>query len=186
MKKRHIFISILLITACILWLNFKVVIHITITPSKYAEAQIGVIRSGQIEDGAITITKLESSMQTEWAQFQGMVAGSNIWSVSAVTQITVPDTTLTITKGIQQYEGIGGITLTSTPTIAVGADGQLVRIRCVSDTNVLTLQSESNFPGSSLILSNGLDFNCGKGDSILLAYSNLTTRWEEMGRIDIQ
>ncbi len=134
-----------------------------------------------IPDGLITEQKLDTTLQNKI----NAASSSNVWTVSPVTQITTANTTLTITHGIQQYEGIGGITLTSTPTIAAGVDGQLVRIRCVSDTNILTLQSASNLPGSDLILSNGRNFNCGNGDSLLAAYNGLTTRWEEVSRIDI-
>lgn len=187
MKKRICF-SILMIILIVLLSYQHITVQVNIGVSESTYAALAEVQTGQIADEAITFGKLSAALQAEWNQFRGLVgSGSTIgWTIAPVIQVTSADTTLTITHGIQQYEGIGGVTLTSTPTISAGFDGQLARIRCVSDTNVLTLQSESNYAGTLLILANGRNFQCGKGDSILLSYNGLTTRWEEMSRIDIQ
>lgn len=183
---KRVLLIVVIIGICLLWASPHVTVQISISPS--LGAAFPQVQTGQIADEAITFSKLESSLQGEWAQFRNLVGDADeiTWTVSSVQQITDPNTTLTITHGIQQFEGIGGITLTSTPTITDGMDGQLTRIRCVSDTNLLIFQSESNYPGSELILSNGQDFHCGHGDSMLLAFNGLTSRWEELSRIDIQ
>jgi hypothetical protein len=184
MKRIGCIIAIILIS--LVWGSTHITIRIETNPA--IEAAFPQVQTGQIADEAVTLVKLAASLQSEWNQFRNLVGDTNeiTWTVSAVQQITDPNTTLTITHGIQQFEGIGGVILTSTPTIADGIDGQLARIRCVSDTNLLIFQSETNYPGSELILSNGQDFYCGHGDSMLLAFNGLISRWEEISRIDIQ
>ena len=179
-------ISVIFLFLCLVWVASS--IRITFEPFSAIEAAFPQVQTGQIADESITFSKLTAALQAEWDQFRGLVGTGETmtWTVSPVTQITDPDTTLTVSYGIEQIEGIGGITLVSLPTIAAGVDGQLARIRCVSDVNLVVLQSESNLPGSGLIFANGKNFSCGRGDSILMSYNGLTTRWEEMSRIDIQ
>ena len=84
---------------------------------------------------------------------------------------------------VTQVSGSGGaVTLTSTPTIADGANGQMVILVGTDDTNTLTVQDDSNLAGSNLQLSGGIDFTLGQGDTLQLLYHSDTGDWVEISR----
>jgi hypothetical protein len=82
-----------------------------------------------------------------------------------------------------QVSGSGGaVTLTSTPHIADGLDGQEIVLFGTSDVDTLTLQDEGNLAGSNLQLSAGVDFTLGIGDSITLVFLTSVGDWVEISR----
>lgn len=92
---------------------------------------------------------------------------------------------ITVTKGVMRVSGSGGaVTITATPNIADGSDGQIVVIQGDDDTNTVTLQDESNLANSGLALSGGVDFTLGKGDTIQLTYDTGDDKWYEISRSD--
>lgn len=87
--------------------------------------------------------------------------------------------------GIVQISGNGGaVTLTSTPTIANGTDGQMLFIIGTSDTNTVELQDETQLAGSNLQLSEDVNFIVGLGDMICLVFNTNRGAWVEMTRSD--
>jgi len=78
---------------------------------------------------------------------------------------------ITATNPLMRVQGSGGaVTITATPSIADGTDGQLVRLQGDSDTNTLLIQDESVLTGSGVMMRSGNDCNLGKGDMLLLSY----------------
>ncbi len=70
-------------------------------------------------------------------------------------------------------------TLTSTPTVINGDDGQQCLIRCVDTVDVITLQDQGTLAGSNLRLG-AATRALGPRDSILLVYSNAVGDWTEI------
>ena len=92
---------------------------------------------------------------------------------------------LTVTKGVMLVQGSGGaVTVTATPNIVAGQNGQVVVIQGTSDTNLVTFQDESNLANSRLKLARGLNFTLGKGDLLVLMYNATDTTWYELKRVD--
>lgn len=112
------------------------------------------------------------------------LGGGVIYTPSS-TQSYSAANTITVTNTIMRVQGNGGaVTLTSTPTIADGADGQVVYIQGDHDTNTLTLQDEGNLANSGLALQGGVDFTLGKGDILTLTYDAGDDKWYEISRSD--
>jgi hypothetical protein len=76
----------------------------------------------------------------------------------------------------------GATTITSTPSIALGVDGQKIILKGQSNANSVTFKSESNLSGSKLKLDNGIDFTLGLGDVLELYYDAIDGYWYEIGR----
>ena len=71
-----------------------------------------------------------------------------------------------------RVQGAGGaVTLTATPHLAAGSDGQTLVIQGADDTNTLTLQSESELTGSGLKLG-AASRQLGAGDTLTLTYDS--------------
>ena len=103
---------------------------------------------------------------------------------SADTSV-IAGTAITVTKGIQRVVGSGGaVTVTATPSIVDGVDGQIVILQGTNDTNLVTLQDESNLASSGLQLSGGVNFTLGLGDMLQLAYDAGDDKWYEVTRSD--
>ncbi len=122
----------------------------------------------------------------------GIAAPNATFEVNG-TQGCTPSTTQNITAGggitttncIMRVQGSGGaVTITATPNIADGSDGEMAIIHGDNDTNTLTLQDESNLSGSGLELSGGNNFVLGKGDIIHLTYDLGDDKWYEISRSD--
>jgi len=77
------------------------------------------------------------------------------------------------------------ITMTSTPTIYAGTDGQKLTIQGMSDTGTVKLQDNSNLPGSLLHMAGARDFTCGLNDSIDFRYNLSQGLWIEERRADV-
>ena len=105
-----------------------------------------------------------------------------ILTPSGTQTLSAGDTVLA-DAGTIRVQGNGGpVTMTSTPTIANGQDGQVLRIIGGSDTNLLTIQSEENLAGSNLQLSGGNDFTFGLNDYLELVYDAVANQWIEASR----
>ena len=103
---------------------------------------------------------------------------SSTQTLSAASAITINSTHLKVA-------GSGGaVTLTSTPTIADGAEGDFVIVRGTNSTNTLTIQDQGTLPSSNLELGSTTR-QLGNGDSIGLLFDGDV--WTEMwfsGSID--
>jgi len=84
-----------------------------------------------------------------------------------------------------RVQGSGGsVTVTATPNISDGSDGQMCILQGVSDANLVTLQDSGNLTGSGLELSGGVDFTLGQGDILNLIYDQGDDAWYEVSRSD--
>jgi hypothetical protein len=87
-----------------------------------------------------------------------------------------------------RYVRVGGtaaLTLTSDPTITAGSsDGQEIIVQGVDDVNTITIQDESNNPGSTLELVGDVNFLIGKGDIWHGIWDSGDSKWYEIGRSD--
>jgi len=80
-----------------------------------------------------------------------------------------------------QVAGVGGaVTLTSTPTISAGYDGERLLIVGTDDTNTITIQDESSLPNSLIHNIGSTDVTIGLGDVVGYIYSKTTGFWEPM------
>lgn len=88
-----------------------------------------------------------------------------------------------IVYAIVRISGSGGaVTVSATPSIAVGADGQILILQGDDDTNTVTLNDEATTPGSKLQLNAGSNCTLGKGDILMLTYDAGDAYWYEICR----
>lgn len=73
----------------------------------------------------------------------------------------------------------GAITLTSTPTIAAGLDGDIVMILGTSVANTITVQDNATLAGSNLKLGATTRL-IGSGDILVLCYDTTSGFWHEV------
>lgn len=106
-------------------------------------------------------------------------------SVSTTTSLLVSDT-ISSSFAISLVQGSGGsVTMTSTPTIAVGTyNGQQLILIGVSDSLLVTLQDEVNLGSSGLRLAGAHNIILGKNDSITLVWMSAQSKWIELSRVD--
>lgn len=114
-----------------------------------------------------------------------MSAGALVFTPST-TQNIVAATGLTsamINNKIIRVQGnAGAVTVSATPSIAAGQDGQIIIIQGDSDINTVTLDDEATTPGSTLELAGGVSAVLGKGDILILTYDSGDTKWYEICR----
>lgn len=115
-----------------------------------------------------------------------IVAAGTIVNTPKADQSLVAANAIDVSDARQvQVSGSGGaVTLTSTPTIADGTNGQEIILIGVDDTNTLTVQSEGNLAGSNLYLSGDVNFELGLGDTLHLAFNTTRGGWVEVSRSD--
>jgi len=99
-------------------------------------------------------------------------------------EITAVGTTIVCDAAFCEVSADAAYVMTSTPTLAAGADGEILIIVGVNDTNTITLQDISNLGGSGLILAGNADMVLGSGDSLILLYSTRSSHWLELSRSD--
>lgn len=113
-----------------------------------------------------------------------LFAGPSAWTPSSV-QTLAAGTTLTVTNGHMYVDGSGGaVTLTSTPNIANGTEGECVTIWGDDGTNTVTFQDADNLANSGLALAGDVNAVLGLGDNIELCYTTLNSvaLWREKSR----
>lgn len=104
---------------------------------------------------------------------------SQVYSITSSTGIT----TAMINNYIIRISGsTGATTITKLPNIAAGNNGQVIILKGNSNTNTVTLQSESNLTGSKLRLDGGINFTLGLGDILQLYYDSVDGYWYEISR----
>jgi hypothetical protein len=103
-------------------------------------------------------------------------------SISNDTEVTAAST---LSVGYDTLRIYGDVTLTSTPTIYAGRDGQRITIIGTSDTLIPILQDENILPGSTLKMQQQQNFILGLNDSITFEYNENQGAWIEVGRADV-
>ncbi|MCK5613250.1 hypothetical protein KAR91_65865, partial [Candidatus Pacearchaeota archaeon] len=117
---------------------------------------------------AMRLTSVNGTVYTPTAT-QNIVAGTGI--------------TAAMLAHIVRVQGSGGaVTVTATPSIADGVDGQVIVIQGDNDTNTLELQDESSLGSSGLQLSGGTNFTLGVGDTLMLMFDAGLDKWVEISR----
>jgi len=111
-------------------------------------------------------------------------AGEGSSSLPALNIQNLTGATDTISKNpFIEVRATSPLTMTSTPTISPGlVDGERIIIRGSSNTNTITLQSESNLTGSNLYMEGGIDVVLGANDWIQFRWNNLLSTWDEITR----
>ena len=105
------------------------------------------------------------------------INGTLAYNPSASTNITAGGG-ITVTKAIMRLQGSGGaVDITVDPQIADGADGQIVILKGMSNTNTITLDD-----GTGLSLTNSTSFTLGLKDTISFMYDAADDVWIELSR----
>jgi len=112
-------------------------------------------------------------------------AGALVLSPTA-TQNIVAATGLTaamIANKITRIQGdAGAVTVSATPSIVAGTDGQIIILQGDSDTNTVTLNDEATTPGSTLELTADQNMSLSKGYILVLVYDAGDAKWYEITR----
>ena len=131
------------------------------------------------------IRQVSPHAQPEQAEFENIYKWYNKSSsitTSSLVELNAIDS-VTADRGQMRIAGNGSaITLTSTPSIVDGFDGQMVRIMGTSDTNHVTLQDNGTLAGSGLIFSVNKAITLYKYDWIEFCYIAADDVWVEIGR----
>jgi hypothetical protein len=118
-------------------------------------------------------------------------AGSDIWTELSRSDDFRPsvDQAITAAGGITAFHAVmqvvgagGAVSVTATPSIADGKDGQIVRIQGTNDTNTVTLRDEDNLASTGRSLSNNRDVALGANEFIVLMYDAGGDLWIEINR----
>lgn len=104
-----------------------------------------------------------------WKAF--ILAPSDTQTVAAATRLNVD------APFVQVYGSGGAVTLTGTPTIPNGLDGQLLLLRGTNNTNTVTLQDESSLSGSNVELGAATRV-LGNNDLLLLVFQSGSPRYQ--------
>jgi hypothetical protein len=112
------------------------------------------------------------------------VGKTTAFTPNATTNITAGGG-ITVTNTVMRIAGSpGAVTITASPNIALGTDGQMVILKGESDTNTVTLRDEVVYNGSALSLNGQVSFTLGQGDTITLVYDLNLGVWFEISRTD--
>ncbi len=103
-------------------------------------------------------------------------------SPSTVQDITAVGETISADASLVMLTADNSYTLTSTPTIAAGADGQVLTIMNVDSADAITIQDESGLAGSNLRLAGAASLALGPRDVVTLIYSVTLADWIEKSR----
>ncbi len=111
-------------------------------------------------------------------------AGSSVFTPSTAQNITAVGTAILADATIVQLTANASYTLTSTPTIADGQNGQEVTIINVDTADTITLQDQGTLAGSNLRLSANTIAIPPRG-SITLVYNSTIGDWVQIGQTTV-
>jgi len=98
------------------------------------------------------------------------------------SQVLTAATTITVDSTLHNVSAASPISLTNTPTLAAGIDGQKIIIVGTSDTNTIILRDDRNLAYTDLFLSGEVDMTLALGDMIELFYDSSMPGWCELSR----
>lgn len=110
--------------------------------------------------------------------------GGTVYAPFGVANIVAgTGVTVDMLARIIRVQGSGGaVTITATPNIADGLDGQEVIFIGQSDANTLTFQDEAILANSGLQLAGGANFTMGLYDTLHLVFDATLDKWCEVSR----
>jgi hypothetical protein len=111
-------------------------------------------------------------------------AGTTVLTPSTAQDITATSEVILADASIVLLTADGDYTLASTPTIADGQNGQVLRIINVDSANIITLQDQGTLGSSNLRLA-AATVALGPRDSIELTYSSAVGDWVQTGFMDV-
>ena len=156
---------------------------LTDTPGSYAGEATKIVRVNAAATGLEFVTASGAAPTWQDVTDNGnTTTNALIYTPSALQSLTA-GTAILANASTARIEGSGGaVTITATPTIANGTDGQILMIRGTSDTNLVTIQDEGALAGSNLQLSTGVNFTFGIGDTLVLMFDADAGDWIEISR----
>jgi hypothetical protein len=110
--------------------------------------------------------------------------GVYVATPSAVQDLVAATAILANAETVQIKAAGGSVTLTSTPTIATGYEGQIVTIVNVDAANSVTLQDQGTLANSNLRLSANT-ITLGPRDSIQMQYFTAIGDWIQTGQVNV-
>lgn len=109
--------------------------------------------------------------------------GGKFVGIPANTQALVAATTISPSALVVPISATAPITLTATPTVANGTNGQIIVLVNVG-ANAITIQDQGTLGGSNLRLSTAT-FAMGTRDNITLLYNSTIGDWIEIARTNV-
>lgn len=116
---------------------------------------------------------------------RGIAVASPCAPLISPSTLVVATDTLSRGYDILRIYAASAITMTSTPTIYAGTDGQKLTIQGMNDTGTVKLQDHRNNAGSTLHMAGARDFTLGLNDSIDFRYNLSQALWIEERRADV-
>jgi len=147
-------------------------------------------------DGYDFNQSLQTTDEVTFVTVNATIVGDVITSTQNITKAFIPEPSATVsivagtglnalTDPIMRVQGNGGaVTVTATPSIVAGQDGQIIWVIGDSDANNVKWQDEAQLGSSGLALSGGQDFTMGKGDVLQLVYDAGESKYYEISRSD--
>jgi hypothetical protein len=111
------------------------------------------------------------------------MAGKWILTPLALQTVGAGDTIQTDAAKIRVAGSGGAVTMTSTPTLEAGTEGQMLLILGTHATNTVTLQADSSVAGTKLMLG-ATTRALGLGDQILLSWDATIAMWCEVSFVN--
>jgi hypothetical protein len=126
-------------------------------------------------------SKINNDVANTLSISQNFTVGRKLFlTPSGGLTLTAPSA-VTVAYSIVQINAASNITLTSTPTIAAGTDGQVILLYNYG-SNTITLQDQSQLGGSNLRLT-AATLAIGPKQSIWLFYSTAAGAWVQVGNL---
>lgn len=141
----------------------------------------GTIATAAIADGSVTTAKIIDAAVTTAKINDGAVTYAKLAVPSSTQTIAAASGTITADANVVQVSPSSALTLTSTPTISNGRDGQQMVVLNVG-TNNLTLQDQGTLASSNLRLT-ATTITLAPRQSVTLMYSSTIGDWVQIGPV---
>lgn len=105
------------------------------------------------------------------------VSGTISYEPSTTQNITAAGG-ITVTNGVMRVQGNAApITITATPSIVDGQDGEMVLLQGDNDTNTVTIQDEAQLASSGFSCDSNANVTLGKGDMVWIQFDVGDDKW---------
>jgi hypothetical protein len=149
-------------------------------------SNVAYLNQANVFTAAITLSSAGTGLSvTNDASIGGSltIGGTVITTPSAIQTVLAADLVLADAGKVRVAGSGAPRTLTSTPTIADGGDGQLLIIQGTDDTDTVTFQDQGTLPTSNLELGASTRV-LGKGDILTLTFDATDSVWYEVSFTD--